>query len=58
MEAAEIPPVSDQIIVRKEIEVVEAAGVGLVHGVENKGLGRFHFLSNAANPPKWPDQHA
>jgi hypothetical protein len=45
-------------LVRKEIEVVEAAGVVLKHGVENKELGRFHFLSNHANPLKWADQHA
>jgi hypothetical protein len=37
--------------------VVEAAGVVLVRRVENKELGRFHFLSNAANPLKWLDQH-
>jgi hypothetical protein len=37
--------------------MVEAAGVVLVLGVENKGLDRFHFLSNAANPLNWPDQH-
>jgi hypothetical protein len=36
---------------------MEAAGVVLVLGVENKELGRFHFLSNAANPLKWPIQH-
>jgi hypothetical protein len=44
-------------VIPKKLEVVEAAGVVLGQGVENKELGRFHFLSNHVLPLKWLDLH-
>jgi hypothetical protein len=40
-----------------ELETMEAAGVVLTHGAENKELARFHFLSNHVLALKWPDLH-
>jgi len=37
--------------------MVEAVGVVLRHGIENKGLGGFHFLSNHAKALKGLDRH-